>query len=388
MDTIKRQIRQQMLRDIIHQGSDILKYIDSIESQVKKILSGISDLKKYNCIYFVGCGDSHYTGKAARYAFLEYSKLPVYALEAFEFNQYEHKYIDKNSIVIAISISGQVGTTLKSLSIAKELGCFVMGINATPGSKIYSITPNIIDIGVRVTEPGPVPQTIHYLANMTTSFIISLLIGKMNGSIDSDEYTSLLNEIKKNCALIESNVQRLKPQVEQLVSNILDKGPYVFIGSGPNYATAEFAVAKLHEAACMGGIYQETEEWAHEQYFMTKPYVVSFVFAQKGFGFDRAVDILKSIKKIQGIAVAVTNSSEETESIADYNFDIECSSYEIFSPLITKIVPELFAYSIADQLDIRPFDYDNIVRKKTCEETIYNDGVSAEDVNRKNIVLR
>lgn len=383
MDNVKKQIREQMFRDIILQGQDVLAFIDSIELQISTILDQIDDIDKYKNIYFVGCGDSHYAGKAARFAFLEYSNIPAYSLEAYEYNQYEHKYIRDDAIVIAISVSGQVGTTLKALTHAKEKGNFVIGVNATPGCKMHSLTTNVIDIGIRVSEPGPVPQTVHYLGNLTTLNIIALQIGKRNGTINSEQYNVIMKQIKQNLFGIEANVNKINPAVAELASKVLHKGPYVFIGSGPNYATAEFAVAKLHEAACMGSIYQETEEWAHEQYFMTTPEVISFVIAQDGKGLGRSIDVIKSINKIKGISVVVTNVPEKIDSLADYTFSINFADNEILSPMVTKIVFELFAYSIANQLDIRPFDYDNEVRKKTCEETIYDGGVSAEDVARQ-----
>ncbi len=382
MDNVKKQIRDMMLEDIYAQGEMIKNNVPRMEEQARAALNTM-DVNSLDAVYMTGCGDSYYVGEVARMAFLEYAKMPARAIEAYEFSQYESRYLGGHGLVIAVSVSGQVGTTLSTLDIAKEKGFATLGVNGTPGSKIYNIADGVIDIGVRVREPGPVPQTYHYLANMTALFLIALNIGLKKGTITQAEYDKLKEDILYNLSVMGENARALKDQVMKFTSTVLHKNPYVVIGGGSNFATSMFAVAKMHEAACMGGIYQETEEWNHEQYFMTNPDVISLVIAAPGQGMQRSKDVLRSIGKLGCTSVAIVDAKDKDTIHANEIWSVKMADNEVFSPMSLKLPLELFAYAVAELLDIRPFDYDNEVRKKTCEETIYDGGVSAEEVARR-----
>ncbi len=380
--TVKKQIRESMLEDIFVQGELVLSFVDSIESQAKKSVSAM-DADNLRNIYMTGCGDSFYVADVARMAFMEYAGIPARAIESFEFNKYESKYISKDGLTIAISISGQVGTTLETIEISKAKGLATLGINATPGSKIYSIADSVVDIGIRVKDFGPVPQTYHFLANMTALFFIALNLGLKKRVIDSECYEKVKGEMIYNLEKMRENAENLKDKVYAFAQDVKNSNPFVFIGAGPNFPSATFAVAKLHEAACMLAVSQEVEEWAHEQYFATDENTVSFVIAPSGAGLERSQAILKSMGKMGARSVAVADEKSANVVNASEVWTVKVSDNEILSPMSMKLPLELFSYAIADCHDVHPFNYDNQTRKETCEETIYDGSVSAEEVARR-----
>ncbi len=380
--TVKKQIRESMLEDIFVQGELVLSHFDSIEKQAKESVDAM-DLEKIQNVYMTGCGDSFYAADVARIAFMEYAGMPARAIEAFEFNKYESRYISVNALNIAISISGQVGTTLETIEISKAKGLATLGINATPGSKIYSIADSVVDIGIRVKDFGPVPQTYHFLANMSALFFIALNIGLRKGLIDSNKYSDVRDDMVYNLNTMRENAENLKDKIYDYANSVKDLDPFVFLGAGSNLPTATFAVAKLHEAACMLGIAQEIEEWAHEQYFATNDDTITFVIAPSGYGLERAQAILKSTAKMGYRSVAVADEKSSASVNATDVWIVKAADNEVLSPMTMKLPFELFAYAIADHLDIHPFNYDNKTRQQTCEETIYDGSVSAEEVARR-----
>ncbi len=378
----KRAIRKTLHDDIYAQGEMVLSFFDDIEQQVRRAVGRCADAELGN-IYLMGCGDSFYAAKAVRAAFLRYAGTEIHPVEAFEFNAYESEYIKGPGLAVGISVSGQVGTTLETIERAKKKGFRTLGVNGTPGSRIYSVADEVVDIRVRVKEPGPVPQTYHYLSNMNVLCLMALNIGLRRGHIDGRAYDAVVADIKYNLAAIRENAERLEAPVTALAHKIAGKQPYVMVGSGPNLFTAEYGVAKLHEAACMGSIWQGTEEWAHEQYFMTKPDVTTFVIAAPGAGVERAKAILQSLARIQCPAVCVTTRALADTVKADVVFSVDAADNEALSPMAMKTPFELFAYALGELYDVRPLDYDNPVRKAACEQTIYAGGVSAEEVGRR-----
>ena len=107
------------------------------------------------------------------------------------------------------------------------------------------------------------------------------------------------------------------------------------------------------------------------------------VLAPKGKGYDRSVKIVNSVVSLGTPLAIITDAGNEDAFPGREVWSVAMSTNELFSVMSLKLPLELFAYSISELLDIRPFNYDNEVRKKTCEQTIYSGGVSAEEVARR-----
>lgn len=383
MSELKRQIRSMMLEDLIGQGDLVLDLCNSIEAQVQTAVDNL-DLDRIDQIYMVGAGDSYYTGLATRLAVEKYAGIPAEPIECLEFSRYHVPYVRKNGLLIGVSISGQVGRSLDAIRTGMEHGLTSIGLTATPGSTIFGVADEVIDVGVRVREPGPVPQTYHFLANLTAMYLLALTIGVKRGHITQTVANEVKANIRYNLETISDSAKALVDPVMEFASRVKNDAPYVIVGGGPNFGTALFGVAKLIEAAVMGSIAQELEEWAHEQYFITGPGVHTFVISPFGLAHDRAIATLASIRTLGGTAVAVgVEGDEPVGEVADVLWAVKTSEDELLSPMNLKLPLEIFAYAIAEVLDIRPFNYDDEVRKKTCENNIYADGESAETVARK-----
>ena len=104
METVKKQIRNSMLEDILGQGQLILDQLPSMERQIEQAVRAY-DWNRLKQVYMTGCGDSYYAGAAVSRAFYEYAGLPAQEIEAYEFTAYEHPYLSPDSLLIAVSIS-------------------------------------------------------------------------------------------------------------------------------------------------------------------------------------------------------------------------------------------------------------------------------------------
>ena len=120
---MKHQIHSMMLEDIHHQGEKVAAELPVIEKQITD-LGAKSPLTDARRVFFVGCGDSYYAGMAARLAFQEWTGLWAEAIESLEF-RYLADRLPEGSLVIGISVSGQVERTLDCLFRAKEQGALI-----------------------------------------------------------------------------------------------------------------------------------------------------------------------------------------------------------------------------------------------------------------------
>jgi glucosamine--fructose-6-phosphate aminotransferase (isomerizing) len=241
----------------------------------------------------------------------------------------------------------------------------------------------VIDHGIRVRVPGPVPQTVHYLVNQTTLLLIALLIGQARGVLTTTAVESHLKAVDRVLRQVRPLAGASRDTVSQWVRDHQAPEPIVFLGAGPNYATALFGTAKLIEAALVVSVPQELEEWAHEQYFLTGPRLPTVLIGARGPCEDRLVPTARAITSVGGECVAIGPSTlAELGGVATAWWTTpECP--EALSPLLLKVPIELLAWAYSEQLDRRPFNYDSDVRRATVETVIYRDGLSAEAVNRR-----
>lgn len=375
---MKREILSQMLEDIHGQGETVSAALPGIRDQVDAITTGRA-VRKAKRILLVGCGDSLYAGMAARLPLQEWSGIWVEPVESLEL-RYLAGALSTASLVVGISVSGQVERTLDALELARSHGALTIGITGTPNSDINSIADAVIDIGVRVREPGPVPQTVHFLANLVTLYRFGLSLGSAAEHLSPNRAERLHGSVSSILNQVRGVAERNQGEIKRFVEAHWASKSLVLIGGGPNWATAHFGAAKLLEAALTLGVVQELEEWAHEQFFLTGPNTPTVLIAASGVASDR---FRPTADAATGLGAPLALILPEVSDLGHGNaaWTYPDGIPEFLSPILTKVPLELLAYSLASHLDRRPFDYDNPVRRQIVEQTIYRNGRSGAAIN-------
>ena len=378
MKTEKQIIRDTMYQDILQQGERIADLLPSIRQQLQGAIAALP-LQNIHQVYMTGCGDSYYAGCVIRQAFYQYAGIPANEIEAYELMAYEGEYLQPDALLIAVSISGQVGTTLDTISLAKQKGIATLGLNANPGSRIWQVADAVIDVGVRLAQLGPVPQTYHFLGNVAALYLTAVELGLQKGHITSNQADQAVQQLQQLLATQRSNALLISDQVKACAQQFLQaKQRWTIVGGGCNAYTAAFGIAKLHEAACTGGIWQESEEWAHVQYFGTDDSVFTTVLAPRDSGYAGSKKVISSCLQMGWPCAVVTDLKNPDTFEGAAVFKIDLPQNPVLLPLALKQPLELFAYWLSEIQDIRPFQYDNPRRKAVVERAIYADGVSGE----------
>jgi glucosamine 6-phosphate synthetase-like amidotransferase/phosphosugar isomerase protein len=378
---LKRQILAAMLEDIHQQGEVVSSEAPRIQDQIDEIIAGYGR-RGIERIYLIGCGDSLYAAMAARFAVEEWSGISAELVESLEFRYLAGGLTDA-SLVVGISVSGQVQRTLDGLEMARERGAFTVGITGTPNSTIHACADGVIDIGVRGREPGPVPGTASYVANLTTLYWLSLALGVDAEHISSDEADGHRQSILAALGQIRAVAERNESSVRRYVNDHRAPQPLVLIGGGPNWATAHFGIAKLLEAALVLGVVQELEEWMHEQYFLTGPDLHTILIGADGVIADRLSATANAAATLGAPLALVLPEGIDLGVEAAAVWRYPSGIPELLSPIVASIPLELLAYSLAVDLERHPFDYDNPTRRLISERTIYQNGESAQTIGRR-----
>jgi glucosamine--fructose-6-phosphate aminotransferase (isomerizing) len=148
---------------------------------------------------------------------------------------------------------------------------------------------------------------------------------------------------------MEATIQASDDRARQVAERFREADNWVFMGSGPSYATALFSAAKLVESCGANAWAQDIEEWAHIQFFNRQEHTPTCVIVPPGRSVDRALELLPYVKGIGRPTLAVASSAQSLlPTQADVVLPVPQTVPEVFSPLVYCLAGELLAYYLAE----------------------------------------
>jgi glucosamine 6-phosphate synthetase-like amidotransferase/phosphosugar isomerase protein len=158
------------------------------------------------------------------------------------------------------------------------------------------------------------PGTSTYTAMLMTLLTFAAELGSAAGS-GSEEATGYAAELERLPELAAATL-RIGEQVSHAVAQrLVGARMTTFLGAGPNEATAKFGAAKLFEGAQQIAATTNVEEWAHEQYFITRPGDPVLLVAPSGAATDRAAEILSELDYVGAGTVVVSDQAPQGPAI-------------------------------------------------------------------------
>jgi glutamine---fructose-6-phosphate transaminase (isomerizing) len=359
------------LQNVSAQSRVIEELIPRLEPQIECVLPGnlVSRIRK---IYLTGCGDSHYAGLAARLAFDKYTGIQTEPLQALEFSRYVVDYMPENSLVISISNSGEVARSIEALVLARQRGAYTIAITGNANGRLAAAADDVLiqtvpEYAEALGPPGSGSLGLaNFHASLLALYLSALHIGGLRGRLPGAQVVELKQELAAVAQVIERTARRNQPVARELAAALWHLDTFFILGGGPNYATALFSAAKLFEQPQQNGVPQELEEWAHEQYFLTRPNVTPIlILVPPGNSRDRAIEQIRGARDMGATVIAICNSDDqEVIDLASWAMPVEGALREEFSPLAYVVPGQLFATAL-HQLKgrpplIAPFDNDRM----------------------------
>lgn len=206
-----------------------------IRNNIPENLDDIPDISKYKSIYIVGCGSAYHAGMIGAYLIEEYANKRVTVDIASEF-RYRKLFLDKDSLVILISQSGETADTLASLRIAKKSGATTLGIVNVYASSIAREADQVLYTNA-LTEVA-VATTKAYTMQI---FMLGLIAIKAS----NEDYSKYIEDYK---LLADQLDTVLKDETyKQIAHKIYKRNDIFFIGRGIDYASIMEGSLKLKE---------------------------------------------------------------------------------------------------------------------------------------------
>ena len=205
------------------------------------------ELREIDKVFVVACGTAYHSGLLAKYAIEHWTRLPVEVELASEF-RYRDPVLDRHTLVVAISQSGETADTLEAVRHAKEQKAKVLAICNTNGSQI----PRECD-AVLYTRAGPeigVASTKTFLAQVAANYLVGLALAQARGTKYPDEVEREYRDLEAMPDLVARVLETTEP-VAALAHQFAQSQTVLFLGRHVGYPVALEGALKLKELAYM-----------------------------------------------------------------------------------------------------------------------------------------
>ncbi|MFH1310536.1 MAG: glutamine--fructose-6-phosphate transaminase (isomerizing) [Candidatus Omnitrophota bacterium] len=332
-------------------------------------------LKKIKNVAIIACGTAYHAGLIGKYLIEKNARTPVWVDTSSEF-RYRDPLVDKNSLVIVISQSGETADTLAALREAKQKGAIVLAICNVAGSSIAREADGVI-----YTYAGPeiaVASTKAYTAQLGVLYLFAQYLAVLRGVSDIAGTKRFLQKLKEVPALADrllkqyqANENRMQKYAAKfhkyyLASN--NKSCFLYLGRNINYPNALEGALKLKEISYISAEGYPAGEMKHGPIALIdeNPWVICI--AVNGETYEKMLSNIQEIKARGGIIIAIISEGNNDVRGKEAEYVIEIpKTDEIFSPLLVTLPLQLLAYHVAAE-----FGYDidqprNLAKSVTVE---------------------
>lgn len=353
--------------------NDLFVQIESLPDLVRdafpRIFNNVSacfnrnDAKSITRILITGCGDSYFAGVGTKMAIMQWSGLQIEAVPSLQAGRFdlplEKTHTPESLLVLGVSRSGMVSRTVEAVRIANQVGARTTAITGTPDSKLGQEAEGIVDCSVPDYSGGPNLRSYH--ASLLALYAIGLHFGEIRGFLTLSEIGQIHDDILAAADVMAETIADNKSRVEVLAEKLCHEEVFHYISHGPNSASAMFSAAKVVECVGRYATAQDTEEWAHLEYFnAVKPDMPTFVISPGDCAHDLAAEFTRQMKRIGRTSIAVTPENDnEVAPLASFHLPVVGSVREELSPLVYALAGEMFGASLLEVIDAIPFRRDN-----------------------------
>ncbi len=357
-----------MLKEIMEQPEVIRNClrgrIDERESRV--VLGGLGtmqrDLIRAKRFVLTAQGTAYHAALIGEYLLQDLAKTPAHCEYASEF-RYRNPIIEDDSIIVAISQSGETADTLAALREAKERGALALGVVNAVGSSITRET----DAGIYL-HAGPeigVASTKTFVGQVLVLTLLSLYLGKRK-YLSHEVMAVYLEQIQRLPELV-GRILEQSDAIRACVENYVHRENWLFLGRGYNYPVAMEGALKLKEISYIHAEGMPAAEMKHGPIALIDDGMPVVVVAPRGSQYDKVISNIEEVRARGGDIIAVaTEDDDNIDQYADAVFRVP-QVEEPLQPLVSVIPLQLLAYHAAV---IRGHDVDkprNLAKSVTVE---------------------
>ena len=307
---------------------------------IQDFLPRIESARRY---YITACGTSWHAGMIGKYLLEEFAGIPVHVEYASEF-RYRETIVGPDTVVIAISQSGETADTLAAIRKARDKGALTMGICNVVGSSISRET----DCGV-YTHAGPeigVASTKAFTAQVTVLSMFALMLGRNKKRLSKSQGQEITRSMNKLGGYIKEVLADDK-QLKVVAKDTQNVNNFLYLGRGLNYPVALEGALKLKEISYIHAEGYPAAEMKHGPIALIDEKMPVVFIAPHDRTYEKILSNIEQVKARKGITIVITDKhSKEIEKLSDYLIVVPSTHAYIF-PILVSIPLQLLAYHLA-----------------------------------------
>ena len=341
--------RHFMLKEIHEQPRAIMDTIRGRISQETGIIHleeiGIApeQFARFSKIFIVACGTSWHAGLVGKYMIEEMASIPTEVDIASEF-RYRKPLVNSETLMIAITQSGETADTLAAMREAKSRGATVVTICNVVGS-----TASREADGVVYTHAGPeigVASTKAFTAQLTALYLFGLHFGSMCGTLALDEVRKRLVDLVHVPTLVEQCLEQ-NDAIELIAKRYFKANDFLYLGRGPNYPVALEGALKLKEISYIHAEGYPAGEMKHGPIALIDENMPVVVLAGRNGVYEKILANIQEVKARSGIVIALASDGDpELVKLVDHVISVPATN-PLLMPIVMSIPLQLLAYHIA-----------------------------------------
>jgi len=301
------------------------------------------DAKRLKRLVTVACGTSAYSGLVGKFLIEGLARLPVEVDYGSEY-RYRDPILDKETVVLAITQSGETVDTLAAIEEAREKGARVWSIVNAIGSQAMRIADGFITM-----QAGPeigVASTKAFVTSILDQYLLALYLGQQRGTLSQAELAAHAKDLAHLPALI-SQVLEKHTEIEQLAVKVANYENFLYLGRGINYPIALEGALKLKEISYIHAEGYPAGEMKHGPIALIDETMPVLAIVLQDDLYDKMLSQVEQAKARGGVVIAL--ATEGDSLIADKANHViyvpPVSKY--LSPIISVLPLQMLAYSVA-----------------------------------------
>ena len=313
-------------------------------------------------IIIVGCGTALHAARVGEYMIEEYAGIPVEVESASEF-RYRKPVLDKETLVIAISQSGETADTLEAVREAKRKGTMTLGVTNAVGSSIARET----DAGI-YNHAGPevsVLSTKAYISQLVVLVLLTMHLGR-----ERQMSLSAGKRIAKELEELPKKIEKIfaqEKEIKKLAKKYAKYEHLLYLGRKYNFATAFEGALKVKEASYIHAEGCGAGEMKHGFIALIDKNFPTIAITPETSVYDKMLSNIQEIKARGGRVLAVaTEGDRRIMRLADDALYIP-KTLEMLSPILAVVPLQLFAYYLTLERRLDPDRPRNLAKSVTVE---------------------
>ncbi len=301
------------------------------------------DLSKIRRVYIIACGTSWHAGLAGKFYFEEFFKVPTEVDLASEF-RYRNPLVSDDTLILAISQSGETADTLAAVKEAKRRGASVIAIcNVMESSLTREADWSFM------THAGPeigVASTKAFTTQLVALYLLAIYLGRASGTLGHEAGVNLIQELVRLPKKIERALEGAT-KIEALAKRYSHYRDFIYLGRGLNHPIALEGALKLKEISYIHAEGYAAGEMKHGPIALIDENMPVVVLAPKDLSYPKMLGNMEEVRARGGRIISVVNEGDDEASgrADDVIMVPEASAH--LTPILLSIPLQLLAYHIA-----------------------------------------